>query len=230
MRWRWLLLIAVTSGVIATYAVAWGCALWSKETTDQRWDSFDHDHQPPPSWPAEVPAAWLVDPHSESAGQLRADYEEIGGLGLAHGKCAVGRVYGGSGTVFQHWLVYWRAGLPFKALQCEGVQEYPGPRGSMYGGVPAPAWLRPIDRTNIWDMVMEGNYMPLLPRWPGFLVDVALYGCAVLLFLAGLGSARRFIRHAAGRCSTCGYDRRGLVGGADAKCPECGTVPAAAAK
>jgi hypothetical protein len=28
-----------------------------------------------------------------------------------------------------------------------------------------------------------------------------------------------------GRCEVCGYDRRGLVGGADAKCPECGTVP-----
>jgi hypothetical protein len=33
-------------------------------------------------------------------------------------------------------------------------------------------------------------------------------------------------REMAGRCPTCGYDRSGL---ADAKCPECGTVPAPAA-
>jgi hypothetical protein len=30
------------------------------------------------------------------------------------------------------------------------------------------------------------------------------------------------------RCARCGYDRRGLMGGADAKCPECGTVPGVA--
>jgi hypothetical protein len=35
--------------------------------------------------------------------------------------------------------------------------------------------------------------------------------------------ARR--RFGPGRCVSCGYDRRGLVGGADAKCPECGTPP-----
>jgi hypothetical protein len=34
---------------------------------------------------------------------------------------------------------------------------------------------------------------------------------------------RRAVR--AGSCPSCGYDRRGLVGGADVKCPECGTVP-----
>jgi hypothetical protein len=31
------------------------------------------------------------------------------------------------------------------------------------------------------------------------------------------------IRRRRGRCTTCGYDRRGLAAGA--KCPECGTVP-----
>jgi hypothetical protein len=31
-------------------------------------------------------------------------------------------------------------------------------------------------------------------------------------------------------CNKCGYDRSGLVGGADTKCPECGTFPVPAAK
>jgi hypothetical protein len=67
-----------------------------------------------------------------------------------------------------------------------------------------------------------------------FLLAPSLFGWAILVdvmppvaltlipaALLWYADRRRFAPH---QCKRCGYDRRGLVGGADAKCPECGTV------
>jgi hypothetical protein len=224
MRWRRRILIGLIGGVAATLVVSWSCALWSSETAYTRWDSIMHDRQPPPSWPADVPAEWLIEPHPDHPGLLRADYVDISGFGFGRGKCAVGRVYGGSGTVFQHWVVYWRAGWPLKSLQCEGRLDRPGPRTGMRGGLPTPAWLSPIHREGLWDMVMDGDFLPLVPMWPGFLVDAALYGAATVLLVSGFASARRAVWRRAGRCASCGYDRSSLAS-LESPCPECGTVP-----
>jgi hypothetical protein len=72
-------------------------------------------------------------------------------------------------------------------------------------------------------LAASGRYkrtLILLPVWIPFLL------CAVPTAIL---SRRDYIltsRARAGRCPKCGYDRRGLA--ADAKCPECGTVPAPA--
>jgi hypothetical protein len=69
------------------------------------------------------------------------------------------------------------------------------------------------------DQVMDiGNgEMIGVPLWA--LVSVVLLPAA-LLWGADVRLARR---RRGGLCLSCGYDRRGLA--ADAKCPECGTVP-----
>ena len=62
--------------------------------------------------------------------------------------------------------------------------------------------------------------LPLLPLWPGFLINTLFY--ALLLFLAWRTPifARRTLPRRRGRCVGCGYDREGL--GTRAACPECG--------
>jgi hypothetical protein len=59
----------------------------------------------------------------------------------------------------------------------------------------------------------------MLPLWPLVLVAT---------LAAGWTWTRHFRRGDPGKCTRCGYDRHGLA--ADAPCPECGTVPAPAAK
>lgn len=56
-----------------------------------------------------------------------------------------------------------------------------------------------------------------VPLWP-FAILAAIPAC-VLWVRTAKGRARAV----AGRCPTCGYDRRGLA--ADAACPECGSKP-----
>jgi hypothetical protein len=61
-----------------------------------------------------------------------------------------------------------------------------------------------------------------VPLWPGVAI------LSLLAAFAWITEIRMSRLLGAARCSCCGYDRRGLP--ADAKCPECGTVPAPASK
>jgi hypothetical protein len=57
-------------------------------------------------------------------------------------------------------------------------------------------------------------------RVPAWILLVLTATPAVVLWWPQVRAVRRRL---AGRCPKCGYDRRGIA--ADAKCPECGTVP-----
>jgi hypothetical protein len=70
----------------------------------------------------------------------------------------------------------------------------------------------------------SGRVLPYRPVLRGFLIDVSVYSGALLCLTWGTRGVRRLARGMRGECRSCGYDRRGLA--ADAKCPECGTVPA----
>lgn len=81
--------------------------------------------------------------------------------------------------------------------------------------------------------------LPILPLWPGFVVDVATYAgawLAVGLIMAGWRNRCRRGWALDGCCPNCGYDRAGLVARGDAEkqgvsggnvCPECGAIFAA---
>ena len=60
---------------------------------------------------------------------------------------------------------------------------------------------------------------PLLPIWPGFIMNTLFYAAMLWLLITGPFVLRRLIRRKRGHCIKCGYDLRGDF---DAGCPECG--------
>jgi hypothetical protein len=89
------------------------------------------------------------------------------------------------------------------AMPASGLQRRTGYRLAWW-----PSWLR---APNVWQL--------MVPLW--MLAAPLLAGT---LFAWGLGHrSLRYRRRRAGLCPSCGYDKRGLVGGVDgAPCPECG--------
>ena len=67
-------------------------------------------------------------------------------------------------------------------------------------------------------------FLPVLPLWPGFVVDTAFWGGTAFLVWSVPGFVRRRVRRRrgeGGRCAACGYDLSG-AGAAGGVCPECG--------
>lgn len=63
----------------------------------------------------------------------------------------------------------------------------------------------------------ERTHLPLMPVWPGFVVNSLFYAAVAGAILFAPGAVRRARRRRRGRCLACGYDVRGLD-----TCPECG--------
>jgi len=207
-RWRWVRrgLAALVVGVVVTYGVAWGCALWSPLTMGPWLEGK--------KWPRTVPSHW-PNRSMESA--------EHRGWGL----CVTQSIFldGGQGR----WSSWSRSGWPCFALMNHWLQEGTSsdwkPGGSQYAevgeaGVAGWTWMSgmAIGRLSpradgVWDR------LSLWPSWPGFAVNVALYVGVWLVVLLVPGAARRWRRIRRGQCGACGYDVKGIAGGV---CPECG--------
>ncbi len=68
---------------------------------------------------------------------------------------------------------------------------------------------------------LDPNYdapLPLLPAWPGFLANVAIFALPFCMLARGCQFCRRLRRRRRGVCTSCGYPATGL-----GVCPECGT-------
>ena len=66
--------------------------------------------------------------------------------------------------------------------------------------------------------------LPLMPLWPGFIVNSIFYSACIAALWLGFAGTRHALgrkrrRRGRGQCESCGYDMRGLV-----RCPECGTT------
>ena len=116
--------------------------------------------------------------------------------------------------VMQSW--YREAGWPMKALTCAVHWETQIRNEDILyrveGGIQLPR-----------DRDYQPRALPLMPLWPGFAINVLLYGSLWLGLLWLARGMRRWRRVRRNRCTHCGYPRTGLP--ADSKCPECGQAP-----
>jgi hypothetical protein len=109
---------------------------------------------------------------------------------------------------------------------------YGWPMLSFRGGLLATPWRTPpathdyppalpeIPAMLAIGLSAEPRAMPLMPIFPGVVLNTALYGAAWWAVLFSPGVIRRERRRRRGACLACGYDRRGIAAGA--VCPECG--------
>jgi hypothetical protein len=101
------------------------------------------------------------------------------------------------------------AGLPVRALV-----------GDEFFQVPNPSVVLRRDGIVI---MSDGRRLPTRVIWPGFLADTAFYAAVLAALILVPRRLRRHLRRRAGRCTRCGYDRRGID--AATPCPECGVAP-----
>lgn len=141
------------------------------------------------------------------------------------------------GAITSRWFIEWCS----PDLSCEaGVLAWKGMIdiywspviGDFYLWQPPPGFSMgrarsPYEKMDPWRWKPAWDTSPY-----GWSVSVPIWlptAVAALGFLPLAWLDRRAANLARmGRCRSCGYDRRGLA--ADAKCPECGTVPALASK
>jgi hypothetical protein len=70
---------------------------------------------------------------------------------------------------------------------------------------------------------LTGHFIPLIPLWPGFLIDTLFYSAAWWSTLAALSALRRTMRRRRNHCPHCNYDLHATP--RDKPCPECGQIP-----
>jgi hypothetical protein len=214
-------------GILATILVAWGSALWSPVfSTIQSRTGFGVPHEVR----SKVPKEW-VGPSAGSSSHTEVLYDCNQGGGLTIWICAVEDTSPFAMTMPSRDLQDVRAGWPFDALGCVIICDLSAATGQVSkDGVRAPQWLSPRERFSnvLLRLSSTGSgpdcFIPLQPIFLGFIANTLIYGLAALAAILAPGLLLGQVRVWRGRCPHCGYDRRGLVGGA--KCPECGTPPA----
>jgi hypothetical protein len=116
------------------------------------------------------------------------------------------------------------AGWPMRALWCESDEPTQDPVTtyavySHRGGLTLPTHIIKAGAT-----IFLPRVLPYRPLWTGLLIDTALFTLVWSLLLLTAPALKSW-RRTKGRCTTCGYDLKGLA--ADAPCPECGYHPSA---
>lgn len=124
----------------------------------------------------------------------------------------------------RHTLAVHRAGWPLTCLEGRHWSEMliehakDGRSGAFRGGAVVRDGLREIDARWMSGPARAATLdVPVAPRWPGLVIDTALWAAVIGLLLRGPGCARRRFRILRGRCVACGYHLHGLD-----RCPECG--------
>lgn len=187
-------LIAAIVGAVLTYATAWGVALWVPYERTTRPSVLDesaaigHFHHDAPGYHAHV--VWSA------------------------------RGFGEHGWEFREWahpgVSTFTAGWPAPALVSHVRPYHDGPSRVALGGADLPLGVLlargvPTDRLPGAARAIPSRRLPIAPRWPGFVINTALFAAAYLGLAGAARSARRGLLGRPGRGRACGDDRAGLA-------------------
>ena len=213
-RWTLKITLALLAGAVVTWGVAWGCALWAVrgETymSNRFGGSSPEDGELERRFPPGLRAGWR-----------RAEGEWVRSVQLGHGRgweegyYSVKRWTPSNTATAAAWGRY---GWP--ALSLLWMETHAGFQGPE---LHAPSTLKPRVRGTKWLNGQKGRRLPLAIIPLGFALNTLLAAGVLLGVVEAFAFARRRGRRRKGRCTSCGYDRRGLVGDA-AACPECGAA------
>jgi hypothetical protein len=236
MRWAFTSAGLVVVGAVVTVLVAWASAIWCDAPLAWRATSgYSAPQIPGARAAAFVPEAWK-ERQSGDDGRFEVSYYVTRSGTTAGTEATEFGVMGfplddGLGEPFGLGNVMYRVcGWPAHCLECARAVDPQGTWHELRSGLEPPAILdrKPHASPGLWVISSYPTALPVRPlAWP-FVADSIFYALVLAALLAGPASVRRRWRRGHGRCPSCGYNRRGLA--ADAKCPECGTVPAPAAK
>ncbi|MEQ8316443.1 MAG: hypothetical protein RIE77_11255 [Phycisphaerales bacterium] len=235
MRWGRAirtLLVFILLGMLATVLSSWaihGAQWFARNRSGGGPLTYWHGGltpMPPESWPAvrvrppqpvplEATLVQAIFSHAQfGIGWLRERHEARSRVGPAP-----------TNDWVEERLVRTTIGWPWPAMRRDSYEaaRWWGGASHAYAATPAASLaggleIGPPPRSTNTDRFA----LPLLPLWPGCLLNAVFY--ALLLFGASRlpGALRRALRQWRGRCIGCGYSREGLDAGV--ACPECGAV------
>ena len=218
-RWLFAILVLLLIGAVVNVLVAWGCVRFLSATVHSNsLDSAVGSTQSAAQW-------W----QSHRPGDFRTDFQ------LRYGKTGFGiarTVYVGKSPLPLDFAEYYfeaavrhRAGWPMLSLQGEKwCTKHHTSVGDLNDRVTIEASLRWGWEADASPGVPIDAFLPLyplLPIWPGFLVNTVFYAWVVFLIffalvywpLNGPRRIRRHLRRKRGHCPMCGYDLRGVPEG-----------------
>ena len=192
---RRLLIVAVflLAGAVVNVAVAWGCARWSTVAWTGLYAMYNGDTIALKGLP---PLIWSI------------------GRGFGYTEATeLAEVPPDEKVV--------TAGWPVQALRGYAIFErvrWEGPH-PLLRRVARPIQARPGTTRLRWAFTVGGveRPFPMLPVWPGFIVNTLLYAAVLWLLIPGPFVLRRVIRVTRGLCPACAYPR-----GESDVCSECG--------
>ena len=213
------LAVFVLLGTIINLAVAWGCAAWSEPPVFDAFLTADLRRQ---QWQTEQRRPQLT---SDQLWIVRA-YRSTGLRVIVIRHQPPEHEPPEHEPPERRLLHVHRAGWPTPAFEGRAINPKLGKAGQIIDASYVAAFPLPTKKTApgtaaasdpmIW---RSGRVLPVLPIWPGFAINTALYALAAMTIYGLWWIARRRIRRLRGRCLSCGYDlRRDYSTG----CPECG--------
>lgn len=212
-----LALLTLAIAVIATTLTAWALAVWSPLTSRQV-EPADRSDWPPRLSAEQVDAELRQFPLAAPLSQAPAYVQRISVV--ENHFCKIMMIH--LGYLAPGSMTGWRAdvetvGFPLPCLAAvtdevatfgaTGVTLTPGPAPWKYG-LDLPRWAA----THEWF-----RRIPLMPLWPGFVMNTLCFAAALMLVRVGLRAAITRHRRRRQRCATCGYPLAAL-----STCPECG--------